>query len=124
MLSSTTTLAFSMYSSPGIYAVLLGSGVSRAAGIPTGWEIVLDLCRKIAQAESEDPGQHPDQWYQQKYGSEPRYDELKEQISRTPDERQALLNQYFVPTEEDQAEGKKKNNLQNIQVTWKYCLLA
>lgn len=39
-----------MTTSPGTYALLLGSGVSRAAGIPTGWEVTLDLVRKAAVA--------------------------------------------------------------------------
>lgn len=34
----TTQIAFSMFENKGVYAVLLGSGVSRSAGIPTGWE--------------------------------------------------------------------------------------
>ena len=37
-----TKLAFTIHSSPGIYALLLGSGISRDAGIPTGWMITLD----------------------------------------------------------------------------------
>lgn len=32
----TTQLAFSMFENKGVYALLLGSGVSRSAGIPTG----------------------------------------------------------------------------------------
>jgi hypothetical protein len=31
-----TSLAFSVYGNKGVYALLLGSGVSRAAGVPTG----------------------------------------------------------------------------------------
>jgi hypothetical protein len=38
-------LAFSLYENKGVFAVLLGSGLSRAAEIPTGWEITLDLIR-------------------------------------------------------------------------------
>ena len=34
-----TTVAFSMYSNKGAYVLLLGSGISRSAHIPTGWEI-------------------------------------------------------------------------------------
>ena len=34
-----TTLAFSMYSNKGAYALLLGSGISRSAHIPSGWEV-------------------------------------------------------------------------------------
>ena len=36
-------LAIALHSSPGVYALLLGSGLSSAAGIPTGWQITLDL---------------------------------------------------------------------------------
>ena len=43
-------LAFSVRSGPGVYAVLLGSGISRAADIPTGWEVTLDLIAKLAAA--------------------------------------------------------------------------
>jgi hypothetical protein len=48
--NSTTQLAFSMSENPGVYAVLLGSGVSRSAGIPTGWEITLELIRRAGIA--------------------------------------------------------------------------
>lgn len=43
-----TTLSFSIYSNKGVYALLLGSGISRSAGIPTGWNIVTDLIHKLA----------------------------------------------------------------------------
>lgn len=33
-----TQLSFSVYENKGVFAVLLGSGLSRAAEIPTGWE--------------------------------------------------------------------------------------
>lgn len=48
------SLALSMQANPGVYAVLLGSGISRAAGIPTGWEVVLDLIKKLACAQGAD----------------------------------------------------------------------
>lgn len=47
---STTQLAFSMSESPDVYAVLLGSRVSQSAGIPTGWEITLELVRRAGIA--------------------------------------------------------------------------
>ena len=46
-----TQLAFSVYENPGVFAVLLGSGLSRSAEIPTGWEITLDLIRRVALAQ-------------------------------------------------------------------------
>jgi hypothetical protein len=38
-----TQLAFALFENKGVFAVLLGSGLSRVAEIPTGWEITLDL---------------------------------------------------------------------------------
>jgi len=58
-------LAITMYSSPGVYALLLGSGISRDAGIPTGWEIILDLIKQIAATEKEKP-KDPEKWYQKR----------------------------------------------------------
>ena len=39
-----TQLSFSVYENKGVFALLLGSGISRAADIPTGWEITLVHC--------------------------------------------------------------------------------
>jgi hypothetical protein len=51
MIDPLVLLAHALYSNKGIYAVLLGSGISRAAGIPTGWEVTLQLVRRIAKME-------------------------------------------------------------------------
>jgi hypothetical protein len=53
MVDSLLALAMSMHSGKGIYALLLGSGVSKSAGLPTGWDIVLDLIRKLAALKGE-----------------------------------------------------------------------
>lgn len=42
---SSKSLAISLTTAPGKYALLRGSGVSHAVGIPTGWEITLGLVR-------------------------------------------------------------------------------
>ena len=47
-------VALSMQANPGVYALLLGSGVSRSAGMPTGWEVVLDLLRRLAAVAGEE----------------------------------------------------------------------
>ena len=39
MIEPLHSLAFSIQANPGVYVVLVGSGVSRAAKIPTGWEV-------------------------------------------------------------------------------------
>ena len=45
-----TRVSFSIYENRCVYALLIGSGLSRVAGIPTGWEITIDLIRRVAMA--------------------------------------------------------------------------
>ena len=99
MLDPTISLALSMYSTKGIYALLLGSGISGAAGIPTGWEVVLDLIRKIALLQGEDCEPDPAAWYTRSFGQEPSYSILLEALARSPSEHRQLLRGYFEATE-------------------------
>ena len=55
MLDPISVIAFDMQAAKGVFALLLGSGVSRAAKIPTGWVITLDLVRSVARLRGEDP---------------------------------------------------------------------
>jgi hypothetical protein len=100
-------LALSVHASPGVYALLIGSGVSRAAGILTGWEITLDLIRKIAALQKEELQPDPETWYQKNFGESPDYDKLLDRLTSTPAERRALLNSYFEPNEEEREQGLK-----------------
>lgn len=105
---SLLKLSISLHTNPGVYALLLGSGISRVAGIPTGWEIVLDLIERVAKLEGgEDPKPEPDKWYHQKFGKLPNYAEILERLAPTQAERNALLRPYFEPTEEAREEGLK-----------------
>jgi hypothetical protein len=101
------SLAFAVYSNKGAYALLLGSGISRASGVPTGWEVVLDLVRKVAKLEGEDCEPDPADWFRKKHGAEPDYSELLDGIAKTPTERQQLLRGYFEPTEDERSQGLK-----------------
>lgn len=101
------SLAFALQSSPGVYALLLGSGVSRAARIPTGWEVVLDLVRKLAGAQGADCEPDPAAWYETTYGVQPGYSQLLDALAKTPSERQQILRAYFEPTDEERKEGAK-----------------
>jgi hypothetical protein len=56
MIEPTVSLALTLESNPGVYACLLGSGVSATSGIPTGWGIVVDLIQRVARSLGEDPG--------------------------------------------------------------------
>lgn len=107
MIDPLLSLAFSMHSSPGAYALLLGSGISRSAGIPTGYEITLDLVRKVATLEGADPEPDPSAWYQKTHGELPNYSRVLGILAGTQVERNALLRSYFEPTEQEAAEGVK-----------------
>lgn len=56
MIDPQVSIAFALHSNPGAYAMLVGSGVSVGAGIPTGWQVVLDLISKVARVLGENPG--------------------------------------------------------------------
>ena len=96
-----------MHSSKGVYAFLLGSGVSRAAEIPTGWEVVLDLIRKLAHLKNEDCDPNPARWYREQFDKEPDYSEILNHLAQSPEEQSQLLKSYFEPTEEERERGAK-----------------
>ena len=108
MITPTESLVFSMHANPGVYAVLAGSGVSRPARIPTGWEITLDLVKRLAAIQRQpcDPG--PEAWYRNTYRKEPNYSELLDELTGTPTERQALLRGYIEPTANERDDGAKR----------------
>ena len=102
-----TRLAFSMYGSPGVYALLVGSGLSRGADIPTGWEVTLDLVRRQALAQGETDQPDWATWYRTKFATEPNYSDLVADLGSSPLERRAILHGYIEPTNEDLEEGRK-----------------
>lgn len=108
MIDPLVRLSFAIQGNKGVYAMLLGSGVSRSAGIPTGWEVVLDLSRKLAAAHGEDMGKDAAEWFRKKYGKYPDYSELLDALCKTPAERQQLLRSYFEATEVEREQGLKQ----------------
>mgnify|MGYP000937337654 CR=1 FL=1 len=107
MIDPLLTLSFNIHSQKRVYALLLGSGISKSSGIPTGWEVTIDLIRKLAHVEGESCDRKEMEWYMDKYGKEPDYSKLLPLISTTPASQQLLLKSYFEPTEEEREEGKK-----------------
>jgi SIR2-like domain len=103
----TTTISFSIHSNKGIYALLLGSGISRPSGIPTGWDIVLDLIQKLAVLKKDDCKPDPITWFKNKYNEDPDYSNILSKLVATPSERINLLKPYIEPTQEDQEQGLK-----------------
>ncbi|ABK05708.1 hypothetical protein Arth_4271 (plasmid) [Arthrobacter sp. FB24] len=107
------SLALSVQAQPGVYALLIGSGTSTGAGIPTGWGVIKDLVRQAAAAEgttlSADPADEEiDEWWvNHGDGNELGYSGLLESLGRTPAARSALLHSYFEPNDEDRADNRK-----------------
>lgn len=101
-------LALSLHHSPGVHAILVGSGLSRAAGIPTGWEITLDLIRRLAALDG--LTEHDDwaAWYRNKFGKEPSYSEILNALASTAAERRSILHSYIEPAEGDDARKPTK----------------
>ena len=102
-----TQIAFSVYENKGVFALLLGSGLSRAAEIPTGWEITLDLIRRVAVAQGIEDQPDWAAWYRDRTGQQPDYSALLEELASSPEERRSILHSYIEPTDDDREEGRK-----------------
>ncbi|NEY18563.1 hypothetical protein G4D61_01085 [Bacillus ginsengihumi] len=100
------SLSFSVEANRGVYALLLGSGISYSAGIPTGWGVLKELCRRIMLLHG---AEEPDgiKWYEKKFGKAPLYDEVIGMLAKTSSERNGLLKEFFEPTEKDLEENRK-----------------
>jgi hypothetical protein len=92
-------LALSLHDSRGVHAILVGSGLSRAGGIPTGWEITLDLVRRLAVLDGVTEQGDWAQWYRAKYDKEPSYSEILRAFASTTSERRTILQSYIDPPE-------------------------
>lgn len=108
MIDPMLSLAFTVHSNKGVYALLLGSGVSRGAGIPTGWEVVLDLVKKLASLKGANAEEDLVEWYTKEFGEEPSYDRLLNDLAKSPTARANLLKSYFEPTTENSDEELRK----------------
>lgn len=108
MIDPLVSLAFSLESNKGAYALLIGSGISRPAGIPTGWEITLEMVRKVAATSGEQIEVSPEDWFREAYSKDPDYSELLDQLCKSPAERQQYLKPFFEPSTAEREEGLKQ----------------
>lgn len=81
--------------------------MSRAASIPTGWEVLEDLISQIATLQGETITNDPAAWYKEKFGEDPDYSKVLDAVAKTPAERSQLLRKYFEPTEEERERNEK-----------------
>ncbi|SDY62762.1 SIR2-like domain-containing protein [Geodermatophilus africanus] len=108
-------LAAGMHAQPGVYALLLGSGVSTGAGMPTGWGVVSDLVRRAAAAAApDDPdaaaraAADPEAWWAEHGDGQPLgYSNLLAALAPTQAARRDLLAGFFEPSEDDAEQGLK-----------------
>lgn len=108
MIDPLLALSFNLHSERGTYALLLGSGVSRSAGVPTGWEVTLDLISKLAHLRKASTDGDPASWYKAKYRREANYSEVLAAIAPTTAAQQQLLKGYFEPSEQEREQGLKR----------------
>jgi hypothetical protein len=73
--------------------------MSSAAGIPTGWQVVERLIRRVAAAENAELGESDDPaaWWAARGHGEPRYADVLAALAPTDAARQQLLRGYFEP---------------------------
>lgn len=102
-----TQLAFSMHENKGVYAVLIGSGLSRSAGIPTGWEITMELIKRAGIASGIPDQEDWHTWYVERTGNQPNYSTLLEELATTQTERRAIIQGFLEPTEQELEDGMK-----------------
>ncbi|MBI1939475.1 MAG: SIR2 family protein [Ignavibacteriales bacterium] len=107
MIDPFLSMIFSFANNKGSYALLLGSGISRPAGIPTGWEIIQDLIQKLAQLNNEKIETSPEEWFVKKFSKSPNYSDLLNEVFKTSAERSNFLKQYFEPSETEREQGLK-----------------
>jgi hypothetical protein len=110
LFDSRISLATALHSQPGVYALLLGSGVSTGVGVPTGWGVVKALVTSAAAASGAavPADLDPEAWWKEHGNGEPLgYSGLLECLASTPAARRALLASFFEPTEEEREQGIK-----------------
>ena len=103
----SVNLTIAMAAGPGQYALLLGSGVSRSAGILTGWDVTLDLISRIARVRDGEAPADPEAWWAEHRSGAPEYPKLIEELAPRPAERSQLLRSYFEPTDDERDAGMK-----------------
>ncbi|MFH9298879.1 SIR2 family protein [Streptomyces sp. NPDC017520] len=102
-------MALNVHASPGVYALLLGAGVSIASGVKTGWGIVQDVVGKVAAIRDPDNSEaqaeamaDPEAWWEANTSEALGYSALLAAAAPLPASRQAMLAKYFEPAEDQE----------------------
>lgn len=99
-----SNLAINLHAKPGAFALLLGSGISREADIPTGWGVTINLVERLYRASNENGASITEEelttWYRKKFNKEPDYSDLVERLGKTAAGERDLLAGFFEPLSE------------------------
>ncbi|MFF5147826.1 SIR2 family protein [Streptomyces sp. NPDC013157] len=113
ILDAKAALALNVHASPGVYALLLGSGISLASGVKTGWGIVEDLVGRVAAMQDPNDADAPAKavadpvgWWAEHYDDVLGYSGLLGAVAPTAAARQQQLARYFQPQEDDEPGAK------------------
>ncbi|HHT9124617.1 MAG TPA: SIR2 family protein [Candidatus Brocadiia bacterium] len=100
MVDPILSLAVAIAEGRKTYAVFLGSGVSKAAGILTGTDILWDTIKKIYKLEKDkdkDPNDNEvKDWFEKSEFKDFTYSKILETICPSQEERRQFLEKYFV----------------------------
>ncbi|MFD1376746.1 SIR2 family protein [Micrococcus antarcticus] len=109
-LDELLSLAFSLGSTPGSYAFVLGAGISIPSGVPSAWGVQIELLSRVARMKNETPDDLFT-WYEDYFHKTPTYEDLLEHVGPTPHDRQSILRGFFEPSEEEREQGVKTPTL-------------
>ena len=99
MITPIDQLTLSLNTSKGTTALLLGSGISRSAQIPTGWEILNELIKRVAGLAGASPSDDDlTKWFTDTFKAEASYSNVLEKIAPTPTERMLVIKSFFEPS--------------------------
>lgn len=96
-----------MHANPGVYALLLGAGISMSSGVLSAWEVKNELCKKLAICQGAGEVKDGVAWYEEQFGEVPSYSKAFETLSTSGVERVGLLKHYFEANDEDLSLGHK-----------------
>ncbi|GAA4339742.1 hypothetical protein GCM10023086_74960 [Streptomyces venetus] len=104
LIEPAMAMALNVHSSPGVYALLLGAGISIASGVKTGWGVVQDIVGKVAAVRDPDnpdaraeAAADPEKWWEANTSEPLGYSALLAAAAPMPASRQAMLAEYFEP---------------------------
>jgi hypothetical protein len=91
-------LALLLHHNPRSYALMIGSGVSRGAHIPTGWDITMKLCaaEELFHEQKRTLNETLDDWYWRIFQKKPDYADFLAKHFDTQHERQQFLEQQLT----------------------------